>query len=254
MPVTPGPWSGPISWPARSSASRVPAGAAARISVGPTPSPSAISCLRSPRSALTSPNTAFIGWAARGAGPSPGGVVRQCAARVFGPRLQATIALLGGAYRLSKRRIVAMLKDLLGLSISPGMVCKAERACSEALATPVGAVYIHVKDSPAAGVDETGWKLGGKRAWLWMAVTAGATAFRVTATRGAKELFALVGEPIGPVITCDRYSTYAKAPDRQTCWVHTIRTQSTNRPGAWLLLGSASLPIARPRGLLRAGA
>jgi hypothetical protein len=41
---------------------------------------------------------------------------------------------------------------------------------------------------------------------------------------------------------------------QQLCVFHTIRTQSTNRPGAWLLLGSASLPIARSRGLLRPGA
>lgn len=33
----------------------------------------------------------------------------------------------------------------------------------------------------------------------------------------------MVGDPIGPVITCDRYSTYAKAPDRQTCWAHLRR-------------------------------
>jgi transposase len=33
----------------------------------------------------------------------------------------------------------------------------------------------------------------------------------------------MVGDPIGPVITCDRYSTYAKATDRQTCWAHLRR-------------------------------
>lgn len=142
---------------------------------------------------------------------------------LFGPRLQATIALLGGAYRLSKRRIAAMLKDLLGLSTSSGAICKAERACSGALATPVDAVYDLIRSAPAAGVDETGWKQGGKRAWLWTAVTARATAFRVAATRGAAGLHAMVGDPIGPVITCDRYSTYAKAPDRQTCWAHLRR-------------------------------
>jgi transposase len=152
-------------------------------------------------------------------GELPRGVPRGA----FGPRLQATVALLGGAYRLSKRRIVAMLADLLGLRISTGMICKAERACSEALAPTAEAIYDHVKHAPAAGVDETGWKQGGKRAWLWAAVTAGATAFRIAATRGADALYALVGDPVGPVITCDRYSTYAKAPDRQTCWAHLRR-------------------------------
>ncbi|WP_435011634.1 IS66 family transposase [Tundrisphaera lichenicola] len=73
-------------------------------------------------------------------------------------RLQATIALLGGAYRLSKRRVVAMLADLLGISISTWMICKAERACAEALAEPARTIFDHVKAAPAAGVDETSWK------------------------------------------------------------------------------------------------
>jgi len=152
-------------------------------------------------------------------GGLPAGVPRGA----FGPRLQATVALLGGAYRLSKRRIRAILADLLGLDISTGMVCKAERHAAEALAAPVEAVYEHVRSAPAAGVDETGWREGKRRAWLWAAVTSEATAFRVARSRGADALHALVGDPVGPIVTCDRFPTYARAPDRQVCWAHLRR-------------------------------
>ncbi len=79
----------------------------------------------------------------------------------FGPGLQATVALLSGAYRLSKRQVKALLDDLLGLTASTGMVCKTERAVAE----PVEAVYEHVRAAPSAGVDETGWRFpfGGPR-------------------------------------------------------------------------------------------
>jgi transposase len=152
-------------------------------------------------------------------GDLPAGVPRGA----FGPRLQATVALLTGAYRLSKRQVKAILADLLGLSVSTGVVCKTERAAAEAIAAPVEAVAEHVRAAAAAGVDETGWREDGRRAWLWAAVTEGATAFRVARSRGADALHALVGNPVGPVVICDRFPTYARAPNRQTCWAHLRR-------------------------------
>ena len=152
-------------------------------------------------------------------GELPAGVPRGA----FGPRLQATVALLSGAYRLSKRQVQALLSDLLGLTASLGVVPKAERRASEALAEPVEAVYEHIRSAPAAGVDETGWREGRQRAWLWAAVTAEATAFRIARSRGTDALHALVGEPVGPVIVCDRFPTYARAPNRQVCWAHLRR-------------------------------
>ena len=152
-------------------------------------------------------------------GDLPAGVPRGA----FGPRLQAAIALLSGAYRLSKRQVKALLADLLGLDVSTGMICKTERAAAEAVAAPVGAVHEHVRTTAAAGVDETGWREGTRRAWLWTAVTERATAFRIAGSRGADALHELVGEPVGPVVTCDRFPTYARAPNRQVCWAHLRR-------------------------------
>lgn len=118
----------------------------------------------------------------------------------FGPRLQATVALLSGAYRLSKRQVRALLADLLGLDVSVGMVSKVERHVAAAVAEPVDAVHEHVRTAAAAGADETGWREGRRRAWLWVAVTPEATAFRIARSRGADALHAIVGEPVGPIV------------------------------------------------------
>ena len=141
----------------------------------------------------------------------------------FGPRLLATIALLTGAYRLSKRQVQAALADLLGLTISTGMVCKAERLAAEAVATPVEEVTAAIAQAPALGVDETGWREANERAWLWTAVAAGMTLFRIDRSRGAEALRRLVGVAIVPVITSDRFSTYKVVPVRQVCWAHLRR-------------------------------
>src|SRR5262245_61115309 len=54
----------------------------------------------------------------------------------FGPRLQALLAVLAGAYRLGKRPIRQLAHDLFGLSISTGMVAKLERSTADALQRP----------------------------------------------------------------------------------------------------------------------
>lgn len=74
----------------------------------------------------------------------------------FGPRLLATVALLTGAYRLSKRQVQAAMSDLLGLRISTGMIAKAERKAVAATATPVEEVREAIRTAPALCVDETG--------------------------------------------------------------------------------------------------
>ena len=45
----------------------------------------------------------------------------------FGPRLRAVLSVLVGAYRLGKRPVQQLVFDLLGLSISLGMISRLER-------------------------------------------------------------------------------------------------------------------------------
>jgi transposase len=143
----------------------------------------------------------------------------------FGPRLQAWAGLLSGAYRLSKRQVQRLFADLLGVSISTGMVAKLQRQAGEVLAGPMAEIVQAVRQARAVHVDETGWREAGKKAWLWVGVTAGATAFGVHRSRGHDGLEALLGEAPGHdrVIISDRFPTYTRAPNRQLCWAHLRR-------------------------------
>jgi transposase len=60
---------------------------------------------------------------------------------------------------------------------------------------------------------------------LWVAATAGATAFQIHRSRGAAELEALLGPDPGEgrVIISDRPPTSARAPERQLCRAHPRR-------------------------------
>jgi transposase len=143
----------------------------------------------------------------------------------FGPRLQAWAGLLSGAYRLSKRQVQRFFADLLGISISTGMVAKLQRQAGEVLADPMAEIVRAVRQAEAVHVDETGWREAGKKAWLWVGATAKATAFLVRRSRGRDALEGLLGEDPGrdQVIISDRFPTYARAPRRQLCWAHLRR-------------------------------
>src|SRR5688572_26720966 len=113
-------------------------------------------------------------------------------AGAFGPRLQALLAALAGAYRLGKRPIRQLARDLFGLSISTGMIAKLERSTAEALEQPVAELEAYVRTQPA-NVDETSWREAGRRAWLWVVVVPLATVFRIAATRCGKVAGELLG-------------------------------------------------------------
>jgi transposase len=142
----------------------------------------------------------------------------------FGPRLRAVLALLAGGYRLGKRPIKQLASDLLGLSISTGMIAKLERQCAADLSAPVAELADAVPDAPVVGIDETSWREARKKCWLWVTVTSFAVVFTIARTRSGKVARALLGTKPGQVVISDRFPGYEWISDgRQLCWSHLRR-------------------------------
>ena len=112
----------------------------------------------------------------------------------FGPRVQASTALCTGAYHWSKRTTQRVLEDLFGLPMSLGTLANLEQATVQALTEPVAEARASVPGQPTAHLDETGWREGRQRAWLWTAVTAYVTVFVVRLSRSSKVAQELLGE------------------------------------------------------------
>ena len=151
----------------------------------------------------------------------PEGVSRH----TFGPSVQAWVGLLAGAYRLSKRNIRALLSDAFGLEVSLGTVSRLEREVAAALAGAVEEARAFVRRQGIVNVDETGWRQGRAKAWLWTAVTAGVTVFAIRPSRGRDGVEEVLGADNRAVVGCDRYSAYAHLPlrRRHVCWAHLRR-------------------------------
>ena len=144
---------------------------------------------------------------------------------IIGPRAQAIASLCTGAYRLSKRTTQRVLDDLFGLSLSVGTISHLEAATTEALEAPVEEARAYVQEQASAHLDETGWREGGKRAWLWVASTTWVTVFLVRLSRGSQVAKELLGERFSGILVTDRWSAYNWYPVRwrQLCWAHLLR-------------------------------
>ena len=141
-----------------------------------------------------------------------------------GPRLQAVLALMTGAYRMSKRMVQTFCADVLGVPVCAGQVCASEVETAAATDAVVAELRGYVR-TRSANVDETGWWQGPKRGWLWAVVTRAATVFTIALSRAGSVARGLVDPSAGQVITTDRYKGYLWLPlrQRQICWAHLIR-------------------------------
>lgn len=143
----------------------------------------------------------------------------------FGPRLHAVLSVLTGAYRLSKRQVAQLGSDLLGLTISIGMIAKLERITAEVLEPPVAELAEAVKTAEAANIDETGWREANRKAWLWVVVTSAGIVFRIVRSRAGAVARDLLGEEPRPIVISDRFPGYEwiELKSRQVCWAHLRR-------------------------------
>jgi transposase len=164
----------------------------------------------------------------------------------YGPRAQAVAAMLTGSCRLGKRGVSQLFDDLFGLPLSPAMVCKLQRKTAAALRPIAEAALVYTRGHPA-NVDETGWKEGGTRAWLWVAVTTWVVAFLIRKTRGRSAFDDLRGGST-EVLTTDRYPVYTHLQKhrRQVCWAHLRRDFQAmiDRNGAGSQIGTQLLGCA----------
>jgi len=114
------------------------------------------------------------------------------------------------------------MDEVFGVPMSVGTIGPLEQATTAAVAAPVEEARRYVPEQEVAHLDETSWRQGDKRAWLWGAVTSWVTVFVVRMSRGGQVARALLGERFGGILVTDRSSAYNWYPVRwrQLWWAH----------------------------------
>ncbi len=147
------------------------------------------------------------------------------AERVFGPRLEAVGHYLHLAHPLSYVRVQDILHDLFGLDISLGALVNAVRRARNTFSAAAQTILDDVRASGVIGSDETGARLDGQNAWLWVVQTDDSAYYTIAPTRGAVVLDRLMGKALPTVWVSDLAKAQLKQPSvlRQICLAHQTR-------------------------------
>jgi hypothetical protein len=167
----------------------------------------------------------------------------------FGPRLQGTVGYLAGRSGASHRDVEEVMDTLFHTNVSLGSVAALEQDVSAALAQPVAAAQTYVHAQPAVNADETSWRQGTMRHWLWLAATPWVAIFQVLATRGTQGAKQLLGDTYRGIVGSDRWVGYNWIATicRQLCWAHLRRDfqAMVDRGGESARIGQALLAQTR---------
>src|SRR5512132_2341321 len=82
-----------------------------------------------------------------------------------------------------------------------------------------------VRASPVVAPDETGWRVGGAKAWLWAFVGDQVTVYRVACGRGYQDATEVLGEDYAGVLERDGWAPYRRFAHarHQSCLAHLLR-------------------------------
>jgi len=105
------------------------------------------------------------------------------AACVLGPRAVALATELNKELGLSPQKTAKALARF-GIQITAGGVVRAIARQARALEPTYQALIEGVRASPAVAPDETGWRIGGQKAWLWAFAGENVTVYLIAQGRG----------------------------------------------------------------------
>jgi len=146
------------------------------------------------------------------------------AAVQLGPRALGLAAEAKHELGVPYGKISRFFASAFGLTVCRAAWARAGQRLAQR-AQPVYHKLLEVlRASRRACVDETGWKVGGKLAWLWVFTNEAVTLYVIDPTRAHEVAERILGEDFTGVVHCDCFLAYDPLPyDQQKCLRHLIR-------------------------------
>jgi transposase len=142
--------------------------------------------------------------------------------RLIGARLAGVIVFLSLRMHLSRRGIQEFFMELIGLSLSVGVIDETLREAGRAAADLEAELARNIEEAVLLNIDETSWKEAGKSMWLWVFVSAQTVLYCIGA-RTLEMLDNVVTEAFEGISMSDGYSAYRHLKNRCRCWAHLMR-------------------------------
>ena len=147
---------------------------------------------------------------------------------LFSIGLIALAAYLKGRCHISFSAMKDFFQEVLGVVVSRGFLAKQVRKASGALKGIHEVLAGRLRGERHLHIDESGWKEGGKKRWIWAFRAKKYAVFVIRGRRGEEVLEEILGLSFKGIISCDFYSAYRKfwrvtEALLQFCWAHFIR-------------------------------
>jgi transposase len=147
------------------------------------------------------------------------------AASQLGPDAQAALVHLNKHAGLSHGKIADFFWTLFGIRVTPSGVCQAMQRAGRRCEPIYRQILASVPQSPWIVPDETGWRIGGKMAWMHGFVTPWATVYHVAVGRGYEVAEPIIGAQYSGTMIHDGWSPYDRFffASHQQCLAHLLR-------------------------------
>jgi len=146
------------------------------------------------------------------------------AACMLGPRAVALATELNKELGLSPQKTAKALARF-GIGVTAGGVVQAVARQARALGPTYEALIEGVRSSRAVAPDETGWRINGRKAWLWAFAGENVTVYLIAGGRGYEHAAQVLGEDFAGVLERDGWAPYRRFTNakHQTCAAHLLR-------------------------------
>ncbi len=147
------------------------------------------------------------------------------AAVQLGPDAHAALAVLNKEFGLSHGKSATVFDRLFGLAISRSTSVRSVLRTAKRLEPAAEEIREAVRGSPQITCDETGWRIGGEKAWLHVAVAPKATWYEIARRRDHTVLENLIGADYAGSLIHDGWSVYDRfeGATHQQCVADLVR-------------------------------
>ncbi len=165
----------------------------------------------------------------------------------LGPNALTVAADLNKGLGLSFEKVSRLFSDLFELSVTRGGLSGAVARVGRAAEPTYDALGEWIREAPVVSPDETGWRVGGRSAWLWAFVSPELTLYAIEPGRGFDVAAGVLGEDFSGTLARDGWAPYRsfKHSRHQTCLRHLLTRCEENLETA--MRGLARVPRAVER-------
>jgi len=150
------------------------------------------------------------------------------AAVQFGPHVLGLAAELKHDLGVSYGKVARFFRLTFGLEANASSFARTDQRLAQDFAPTYADLQTQLRQSPVAHVDETGWKVGGHSAWLWVFTNDQLTVYAIDPHRDHTVVERILGQNFAGVLITDCFLAYDPLTyEKSKCVGHLLRRCNT---------------------------